>query len=128
MNIPATHGGIPKDFYQRETNIPRWANKFPYLNGGLFSGMLECCSTYESEHRGEHGRKSDIRLTNFPGIELAEIAHLALIIAEFQCDELYLGHKQALTEFLPLESENWITCGDALRLDWLTICPPTSTG
>ncbi|MCL4791585.1 MAG: lactate dehydrogenase, partial [Gammaproteobacteria bacterium] len=34
----------------------------------------------------------------------------------------------ALTEFLPLEAENWITCGNALRLDWLSICPPTGTG
>ena len=25
-------------------------------------------------------------------------------------------------------NENWITCGNALRLDWLSICPPTSTG
>ena len=24
--------------------------------------------------------------------------------------------------------ENWITCGNALRLDWLSICPPTGTG
>ena len=23
---------------------------------------------------------------------------------------------------------NWITCGNALRLDWLDICPPTGTG
>ncbi len=23
---------------------------------------------------------------------------------------------------------NWITCGNALRLDWLSICPPTGTG
>ena len=23
---------------------------------------------------------------------------------------------------------NWITCGNALRLDWLEICPPTGTG
>jgi hypothetical protein len=29
-------------------------------------------------------------------------------------------------EFLPLEATNWITCGNALRLDWLSICPPTS--
>jgi hypothetical protein len=82
-----------------------------------------------NDRRGEFGRRSDIRLTNFRGIELrdfpAEIARLALIIAEFQCDELYLGHKQALTEFLPLDSDNWITCDNALRLDWLTVCPPT---
>jgi hypothetical protein len=82
--------------------------------------------------RGEPGRKSDIPLTNFRGIELrdfaAEIARLALIIAEFQCDVLYRGQKEALAEFLPLDSQNWITCGNALRVDWLSICPPTGTG
>jgi hypothetical protein len=84
-----------------------------------------------NERRGEHGRKSDIPLTNFRGIELrdfsAEIARLALIIAEFQCDVLYRGMTLALSEFLPLSSDNWITCGNALRLDWLSICPPTGT-
>ena len=43
-----------------------------------------------NERRGEPDRKSDIPLTNFRGIELrdfpAEIARLALIIAEYQCD------------------------------------------
>ena len=58
----------------------------------------------------------------------AEIARLALVIAEYQCDVLYRGQKLALTEFLPLHTENWITCGNALRLDWLSICPPTGTG
>ena len=85
-----------------------------------------------NERRGEHGRKSDIPLTNFRGIELrdfaAEIARLALIIAEYQCDVLYRGQKEALAEFLPLDAQNWITCGNALRLDWLSICPPTGTG
>ena len=51
----------------------------------------------------------------------AEIARLALIIAEFQCDVLYRGQKEALTDVLPLDSQNWITCGNALRLDWLAI-------
>ncbi len=82
--------------------------------------------------RGEPGRRSDIPLTNFRGIELrnfpAEIARLALIIAEYQCDVLYRGQKEALAEFLPLDAQNWITCGNALRLDWLSICPPTGTG
>ena len=81
--------------------------------------------------RGEAGRKSEIPLTNFRGIELrdfaAEIARLALIIAEFQCDVLYRGQQEALNDFLPLDAENWITCGNALRLDWLAICPPTGT-
>jgi len=30
--------------------------------------------------------------------------------------------------FLPLKADNWITCGNALRLDWLSLCPPTGTG
>ncbi|MBI4996802.1 MAG: class I SAM-dependent DNA methyltransferase [Rhodocyclales bacterium] len=85
-----------------------------------------------NERRGEHGRASDIPLTNFRGIELrdfpAEIARLALIIAEFQCDVLYRGQKEALAEFLPLDAQNWIVCGNALRLDWLNVCPPTGTG
>lgn len=85
-----------------------------------------------NRQRGEIERRSDIPLTNFRGIELrdfpAEIARLALIIAEYQCDVLYRGQKEALAEFLPLDSQNWITCGNALRLDWLSICPPTGTG
>ena len=82
--------------------------------------------------RGERDRRTYIPLTNFRGIEIrdfsAEVARLALIIAEFQCDVTYRGQKEALAEFLPLEKANWITCGNALRLDWLSICPPTGTG
>ncbi len=85
-----------------------------------------------NHRRGEPHLGSEIPLTNFRGIELrdfpAEIARLALIIAEFQCDVLYRGQKDALAEFLPLDTQNWIICGNALRLDWLNICPPTGTG
>ena len=85
-----------------------------------------------NHRRGEPHLGSEIPLTNFRGIELrdfpAEIARLALIIAEFQCDVLYRGQKDALAEFLPLNAQNWIVCGNALRLDWLRICPPTGTG
>jgi hypothetical protein len=85
-----------------------------------------------NKRRSEPDRSSEIPLTNFRGIELrdfpAEVARLALIIAEFQCDVLYRGKQLALNEFLPLSKENWITCGNALRLDWLSICPPTGTG
>ena len=85
-----------------------------------------------NELRGEMGSPSVIPISNFRGIELrtfaAEIARLALIIAEYQADVLYRGQKLALAEFLPLDAENWITCGNALRLDWLSICPPTGTG
>lgn len=85
-----------------------------------------------NRRRSELHLRSEIPLTNFRGIELrdfpAEIARLALIIAEFQCDVLYRGQKDALAEFLPLNAQNWIVCGNALRLDWLSICPPTGTG
>lgn len=85
-----------------------------------------------NQRRGEPHLGSEIPLTNFRGIELrdfpAEIARLALIIAEFQCDVLHRGQKDALAEFLPLDAQNWIISGNALRLDWLRICPPTGTG
>ena len=82
--------------------------------------------------RGEPNRRTGIPPTNFRGIELrdfpAEIARLALIIAEYQCDVLHRGQQEALAEFLPLDAMNWITCGNALRFDWLSVCPPTGTG
>ena len=85
-----------------------------------------------NRRRDEANRRTDIPLTNFRGIELrnfpAEIARLALIIAEYQCDVTYRGQKEALRDFLPLDAQNWITCGNALRLDWLSICPPMKTG
>jgi hypothetical protein len=85
-----------------------------------------------NKRRGELEQRSVIPKTNFRGIEIrdfpAEVARLALVIAEYQCDVLYRGHKLALAEFLPLDRQNWITCGNALRLDWLSICPPTGTG
>jgi hypothetical protein len=85
-----------------------------------------------NRRRGETDQRSEIPLTNFRGIELrdfpAEIARLALIIAEYQCDVLYRGQKEALRDFLPLDAQNWITRGNALQLDWLSICPPTGTG
>jgi hypothetical protein len=68
-----------------------------------------------NKRRGEANLASEIPINNFRGIELrdfpAEIARLALIIAEFQCDVLYRGQKEALKKVLPLDSQNWITCG-----------------
>lgn len=85
-----------------------------------------------NKRREEPDRRSEIPKTNFRGIELrdfpAEIARLALVIAEYQCDVLYRGHRLALAEFLPLDKQNWITYGNALKLDWLGIFPPTGTG
>jgi hypothetical protein len=243
MNTPTQHAGKPDNRYREAAGIRLWANRFPYVNGGLFSGstevprfskiarsylinigsldwkkinpdifgsMIQAVADDEERgalgmhytsvpnilkvlnplflddlraqleeagdngrkllnlrnrmakirvfdpacgsgnflviaykemraieavvnaRRGEEERRSDIPLTNFRGIELrdfpAEIARLALIIAEYQCDVTYRGQKEALAELLPLNAQNWITCGNALRLDWLGICPPTGTG
>lgn len=63
-----------------------------------------------NKRRGEAFNRSQIRIQNFRGIELrdfsAEIARLALIIAEYQCDVTYRGQKDALADFLPLDREN----------------------
>lgn len=32
-----------------------------------------------------------------------------------------------MAEFLPLDNQNWITRGNALQLDWLSVCPSTET-
>ena len=84
-----------------------------------------------NRQRGELNLPSEIPLTNFRGIELrdfsAEVARLALIIAEYQCDLIYRGQKLALAEFLPLNAENWITVGNALEINWNSVCPPTGT-
>lgn len=75
-----------------------------------------------NRRRKETHRRTDIKLTNFRGIEIrhfsAEIARLALIIAEYQCDVMYRGQQEALADLLPLSKENWITRGNALRIDW----------
>lgn len=75
-------------------------------------------------------RRSVIPLSNFYGIEIkgfaAEIARLALLIAEFQADCLYLSQQEARAMVLPLHKTGQITVGNALRLDWLEVCPPVS--
>ena len=85
-----------------------------------------------NRRRGEETRQSEIPLNNFRGIEIrhfsAEIARLALVITKYQCDVLHLGQLEAKAIFLPLGKGNWITCGNALRLDWLSFCPPTGIG
>ncbi|MDB4708531.1 hypothetical protein OAF57_11145, partial [Akkermansiaceae bacterium] len=84
-----------------------------------------------NERRSEPDQRSVIPVTNFRGIEIrdfsAEVARLALIIAEYQCDVLYRGQKDAIQDFLPLRVENWIVCANALQIDWISVCPPTGT-
>jgi len=82
--------------------------------------------------RGEPVQKSWIKLENFYGIEIkdfaAEVARLSLLIAEFQCDVRLVGQKEAKSMMLPLKKTGQIKQGNALRLDWLEVCPPTCRG
>ena len=82
------------------------------------------------DRREDKNRNTVISLENFYGIELkdfaAQIAQIALLIAEFQCDVLYINQVQACKNMLPLDKANNIVIGNALRLDWLNICPPTA--
>jgi hypothetical protein len=72
--------------------------------------------------------KSWIKLENFCGIELkgfaVEIARLALLIAEFQCDVQYISQQEARAMVLPLHKTGQIVNGNALLLNWAEICPP----
>ena len=74
-------------------------------------------------------QKSWIKLENFYGIEIkdfaVEVARLSLLIAEFQCDVRYIGQKEAKAMVLPLRKTGQIRQGNALRMDWLEVCPPT---
>ncbi|TPG42466.1 hypothetical protein EAH79_00775 [Sphingomonas koreensis] len=79
-------------------------------------------------------RRSVIPLSNFYGIEIkgfaAEIARLALLIAEFQADCVYLSQQEARAMVLPLHKTGQIHGGpeaNALRLNWLEVCPPVGT-
>lgn len=70
---------------------------------------------------------SVVPIRNFYGIELtdfgAETAKLALFIAEYQSNELFreaFGRKPA---DLPLRDAANICCGNALRIEWLEVCP-----
>lgn len=82
--------------------------------------------------RGERddmfAQKSWIKLTNFYGIEIksfaAEIARLSLLIAEFQCNVRLIGQREACLDVLPLHDTGKVVTGNALRMDWLEVCPP----
>lgn len=126
-----------KDSKQKLLNLRKRMSKIRVFDPACGSGNFLVIAYKEmraieaeiNKRRGESIKLSQILKTNFRGIELrtfsATIARLALIIAEFQCDVLYLGQKEALREILPLETQNWITSGNSLRIDWNGICPPS---
>ena len=70
---------------------------------------------------------SNIRLTQFYGIEIDDFAHeiaiLSLWLAEHQMNMVFkakFGHADAA---LPLSDSGNIVCGNSLRLDWEEVCP-----
>lgn len=76
--------------------------------------------------------KSVIPLTNFYGIEIkgfaAEIARLALLIAEFQADARLISQQVARSMVLPLHRTGEIRVANSLRVDWLEVCPRVAPG
>ena len=74
------------------------------------------------------GEESAVRLTQFYGIEIkdfaSEIARLALLIAEFQCDVRMIGQSEARALVLPLKDTGRIVTSNALRIEWEQVCPP----
>ena len=129
-------GGNPRKLLNLRNRIAKIRVFDPACGSGNFLVIaykeMRAIEAEINKRRHEADRRTEIPLTNYRGIELrdfpAEIARLALIIAEYQCDVTYRGQMEALAEFLPLDAMNWITCGNALRLDWLSVCPPTGTG
>lgn len=71
---------------------------------------------------------SHIELRNFYGIEVsdfaAETAKLSLWIAKYQMDRQHRDLFGAAPPALPLSDSGNIVCDNALRLDWLQVCPP----
>ena len=81
-----------------------------------------------AESKDREDLRSVIPLKNFYGIEIkdfaCEIARLSLLIAEYQCDVDAMGQERAGEIVLPLKETGRIKHGNALRLDWLEVCPP----
>lgn len=72
--------------------------------------------------------QSGVMLSNFYGIELAdfaaETAKLSLWIAEYQMNQRFKGLFGEAPKSFPLREGGHIVCGNALRTDWLEVCPP----
>lgn len=72
--------------------------------------------------------QSGVRLSNFYGIELAdfaaETAKLSLWIAEYQMNQRFKNLFGEAPKSFPLKEGGHIVCNNALRIDWLEVCPP----
>lgn len=72
--------------------------------------------------------QTGVKLSNFYGIELAdfaaETAKLSLWIAEYQMNQRFKNLFGEAPKSFPLREGGQIVCGNALRKDWLDVCPP----
>ncbi len=70
---------------------------------------------------------SEIHLSNFYGIEIDDFAHeiaqLSLWLAEHQMNVEFFKEFGRTNPTLPLKEAGHITCANACRVDWETICP-----
>lgn len=71
--------------------------------------------------------QSGVKLSSFYGIELADFAaettKLSLWIAEYQMNQRFKSLFGEAPKSFPLRDGGHIVCGNALRLDWLQVCP-----
>ena len=72
--------------------------------------------------------QSGVKLSNFYGIELADFAaettKLSLWIAEYQMNQRFRNLFGEAPRSFSLRDGGHIVRGNALRLDWLQVCPP----
>ncbi|EJK4176302.1 lactate dehydrogenase [Salmonella enterica] len=144
------------DYERAAVGIPRWAAEFPYVNGALFSGTEEVprfsriARSYllhvgnldwtrinpdifgsmiqaiaEDEERGELG----MHYTSVPNI-LKVLNPLFLDELRSKLEDAGENPRALLNlrKLLPLRSENWITCGNALRIDWYSLMDVSGSG
>lgn len=83
------------------------------------------------KRRKDEDKKSWIKLTNFYGIEIktfaAEIARLALLVSEFKANVTHIGQREACLDVLPLHATGKIVTGNALQIEWKTVCPKATS-
>lgn len=82
----------------------------------------------EELDRGQRARRwTGVKLANFYGIELAdfaaETAKLSLWIAEYQMNQRFKEMFGETQPNFPLTDGGHIVCGNALRLNWMEVCP-----
>ena len=81
----------------------------------------------KQQHVGEVRTLSNIKLTQFYGIELDDFAHetakLSLWLAEHQMNLAFKTVFNDAKPTLPLQDGGNIVCGNATRLDWEEVCP-----